>query len=253
LQILFVSGFLYGEERLLEELFPGTSEAILAGARDGGYSRSMKTAEAQNAVSALTVKPPPETSMTRRLFDSNPMYIIESLLMVKSGKKIEKLDVYNALRRIRTLQGRKYFSSTRGKETVMFGDASIITGKNNFKKQNDPPYALSVPLSDTIFIMVDDVNFGHCYYRAEIKSSGPGILYSLSNFRSINYLLIPVIKPENLLIQLYLEPLDEGVVIYGLTGVNVAGFAENRVDVPSTISKRLDVIYGWIGDNIKTP
>jgi hypothetical protein len=99
--------------------------------------------------------------------------------------------------------------------------------------------------------MVDDANFGNCYYRAEIKSSGPGIWYSLSNFKSINYLLIPVIKPENLLIQLYLEPLDDGIVIYGLTGVNVAGFAENRVDVPSTIAKRLDVIYGWIGDNIK--
>jgi hypothetical protein len=101
--------------------------------------------------------------------------------------------------------------------------------------------------------MVDDVNFGNCYYRAEIKSGVPGIWYTLSNFRSISYLLIPVIKSEKLRINLYLEPLDEGVLIYGLTGVSVAGFAENRVDVPSTITKRLAVIYGWIEDNIKKP
>jgi hypothetical protein len=101
--------------------------------------------------------------------------------------------------------------------------------------------------------MVDDVNFGKCYYRAEIKSNGAGIWYTLSNFKSISYMLIPAIKPENLIIQLYLEPLDEGVLIYGLTGVSAVDLAGKHVDIPSTISKRLDVIYEWIGDNIKTP
>ncbi|MDR0663068.1 MAG: hypothetical protein LBF80_03185, partial [Spirochaetaceae bacterium] len=88
----------------MEELFPGTNKAIFASARDGGYSRSIraseKTQDASGAAAALTVKPLPEIDMTRRLLDSNPMYIIESLLILKSDKKAGKLDIYNALRRI---------------------------------------------------------------------------------------------------------------------------------------------------------
>jgi hypothetical protein len=250
LQILFFSAFLFGQERTLEELFPGTKEAVLNSARNGTYSRSLKTAANIDIDAYLAIKPLAEINLTRRLMDAEPLYIIESLLMIKNDKPAGKLDVYNALRKISTLRGRKYFSSTRGKETVMFEDAAIITGENNFKKQKDPPYAESIPSVETIFVTVKDVNFGNCYYKAEIKTDNTGIWYSLSNFRSINYLMIPVIKPEKLLIQLYLEPLKDGVLIYGLSGVDAVDFAEKRVDIPSTITKRLDVIYSWIGESI---
>ncbi|MDR2097944.1 MAG: hypothetical protein LBP37_05425, partial [Spirochaetaceae bacterium] len=178
--VFFLSWFLYGQERTLRELFPYTREAILDSARSGGYSRSIETADTPDPQAALTIKPLAEINMTPRLLASSPKYIIESLLVLKSDKRAKKLDVYNALRRISTLQGRKYFSGTRGKETVMFEDASMISGEDNFKKQKDPQYAVSVPSAETIFIMVDDVNFGKCYYRAEIKSNGAGIWYTLS-------------------------------------------------------------------------
>jgi hypothetical protein len=48
----------------------------------------------------------------------------------------------------------------------------------------------------------------------------------------------------------YLEPIGEGVVLYGLTGVDTADFAAKTVDVASSIGKRLDLIYKWIADNL---
>ncbi|MDR2796407.1 MAG: hypothetical protein LBB47_06835 [Spirochaetaceae bacterium] len=244
--VLFLTGPLFAETRNLEELFPGTDASILGSARGRGYSHSMKVSESDK----LTIKPVDEIDMTRAVLRASPMYIIENLLILKNNKPVTKLDIYNALCMISTLQGREYFSSTRGRNTVMFEEASRISGANNLKKQKDPPYTSSMPSEETMFIMVKDANFGNCYYRAEIKTAGRGIRYSLSNFKSINY-FIPVIKQEKLLIQLYLEPVSEGVLVYGLTGVDAADFAEARVDIPSTITKRLDVIYGWILDNIK--
>ena len=50
-----------------------------------------------------------------------------------------------------------------------------------------------------------------------------------------------------------LKFVSDGLLVYGLTGVDTAAFAEKHVDIPSTIEKRLAVIYGWIWDNIKRP
>jgi hypothetical protein len=237
---------MFAEGRNLDELFPNTGAAILGRAREKGYSYSMKARETYS----LTIKPIDEINIAQPVLQSSPLYIIESLLMLKNDKPVTKLDIYNALCRVNTLKGREYFSSTRGSKTVMFEEASRVVSASNLKKEKDPAYVSSMPIEETMFVMVKDVNFGNCYYKAEIKTSGNGIRFSLTNFKSINY-FIPVIKQGKLLIHLYLEPLNDGLLVYGLTGVDAADFAEKHVDIPSTITKRLDVIYGWIWDNIK--
>jgi hypothetical protein len=239
---------MFAQGRTLDQLFPNTGAAILKSARGQGYSYSVNA----KGPYSLTIKPVDEINIARPVLQSSPLYIIESLLMLTGDKPVTKLDIYNALCRISTLQGREYFSSTRGRRTILFEEASRVVSASNLKKQKDPAYTLSMPPEETIFVVVKDANFGNCYYRAEIRTAGNGIHYSLTNFKSINY-IIPVIKQEKLLIQLYLEPLSEGLLIYGLTGIDAADFAEKHVDIPSTIAKRLDVIYGWIWDNIKKP
>jgi hypothetical protein len=253
--ILFLSSIIFAdvsEDLTIEGLFPDTDETILQKARNGGYSRSIKAASSTEMAAALTIKPAGAINIDWNRFKGAPVNIIENLLLLKNNKPVTKLDIYNALCKIRTLQGKEYFSSTRGRRTVLFEDASRVAGENNLKKQNDPPPAASIPSDETIFIMLKDVNFGNCYYRAEIKTHGGGILYSLTNFKNINYLFIPVIKTGNLIIQLYIESLDEGVLIYGLSCIAAANFADKQVDIPSAIQKRLDLIYEWIGSNIKT-
>jgi hypothetical protein len=254
--ILFLSSFIFADvskDLTIEGLFPDTSEAILQKARNGAYSHSIKAASSGEMAAALTIKPVGGINIDWSRFKGAPVNIIENLLLLKNDNPVTKLDVYNALCKIRALQGKEYFSSTRGRRTALFEEASRVTGENNLKKQNDPPPSASFPSDETIFIMVKDVNFGNCYYRAEIKTHDSGIQYSLMNFKNINYLFIPVIKTGNLIIQLYIEPLNEGVLIYGLSCVAAANFADKQVDIPSAIQKRLDLIYEWISDNIKTP
>ncbi|MDR0685326.1 MAG: hypothetical protein LBF83_09405 [Spirochaetaceae bacterium] len=248
LYMLFLHVLMFAEGRNLDELFPNTGAAILERARGEGYSYSVKAREPYS----LTIKPVDEINISRPVLESSPMYIIESLLILENDKPVTKLDIYNALRGITTLKGREYFSSTRGRSTVMFEEASRVVSASNLKKEKDPAYSSSIPLEETMFVMVKDANFGNCYYRAEIKTAGSGIRFSLTNFKSINY-FFPVIKQGKLLIHLYLEPLSDGLLVYGLTGVDTAAFAEKHVDIPSTIEKRLAVIYGWIWDNIKKP
>jgi hypothetical protein len=60
-----------------------------------------------------------------------------------------------------------------------------------------------------------------------------------------------VIREEKFSAQLYFEPISEGVLIYGLAGVDVSDFVSSRIDMKSAIGKRLSVILSWITEGVK--
>jgi hypothetical protein len=158
--------------------------------------------------------------------------------------------VYNALGNIRLLKGRPYFSETRGKQVPLFEDATRLESAKKNTPVPDPRPASAVPRAETVFIRLKDANFGNTYYRGEMAADNYGIRYCLSNYKNVTYLFVPVIKEEQFTVQLYFEPVAEGVLIYGLAGVDVSDFAAARIDIPSAIRKRLAVIIAWVAEGI---
>jgi len=246
--------FSFAETRGVSDLFPGAEKTILAKAtEEQGYSVSIKTAgkNPADSIAMLTLKPKDEIEIAGIIAHNKPSYIIESLLIIPVQRETTLLDVYNVLGMVRNLQGKEYFSATREKYTALFEEASRLESENRLRRINDPPPAKKMVLPETIFILLKDANFGNCYYQAEINTLSSGLVYSFSNFKNINYFLFPVIKKQNLIIRLYLEPVDEGILVYGITGIKAAESASGRVDIPSAIRKRLDVIYDWIAGNLR--
>jgi hypothetical protein len=78
-----------------------------------------------------------------------------------------------------------------------------------------------------------------------------GFLYTLANYKDMTYLFIPVIKEEKFIAQFYFEPVAEGILIYSIAGADVSDFISSKINMPSAIRKRLEVILSWIVDGIK--
>jgi len=148
------------------------------------------------------------------------------------------------------LKGRMYYSHTKGQEVALFEDATRLESERRTSVIPDPLPSSVLPSSETIYIRLKDTNFGNSYYRAEISPQSRGLLYSLTNFRNITYLLFTVMKEENFSAMLYLEPLAEGVLIYSVGGADVSDFIAKQIDIPSAISKRMAVFISWAADNI---
>jgi hypothetical protein len=161
------------------------------------------------------------------------------------------LDAYNAMGRIRDLKGRLYRSHTRQAEIPLFEDATRIESATRTNPIPDPPPASEVPVSETMYIRLKDVNFGNSYYRGAVSANPYGITYNLTNFRSLSYLFFTVMKEEKFSAILYLEPMTEGMLVYSVAGADASDFIANRIDIPSAISKRLAVFIGWISDGLK--
>jgi len=182
------------------------------------------------------------------VISANPVYFVESISVLPGTPSF--LDIYNALGNIRNLKGRLYKSYTRGKEVPLFEDATRIASEKNTTSVPDPAPAATLPKNETIYIKLKDVNFGNTYYRAEMSLTNNGIIYTMTNSKNINYLLIPVMKEGRFIARLYIEPIVEGFLIYSVAGADISDFVASKIHVDSAISKRLGVITSWAANGI---
>ena len=250
LLLVILPGFaLYGELRTFDSFYPDCDIAakeriFLPGGIIETYKQSV----------SLTLYPPllRDISFIDPLLARNPAFLVESLMVIPSGASQADLTViYNSLQRVRNLKGRLYESFTRGKEVPLFEDAVQLANERRLDIIPDPPSVSVAPLSSTLYMRLKDVNFGNTYYRAHIQLDSNSLTYSLTNFRNITYMLIPVIRENRFYAQLYFEPIQEGILIYCIAGADVSNFIASQIDMPSAIRKRLEVIISWVVDGIQ--
>jgi hypothetical protein len=247
LLIFLVPFFL--EARSFDEIFPFLEEELKAQVfSEPGVIRSMKRIEDVLILPAFSSG----INLIDKIMEQKPSFFVESLLVVPYGsRELSVLDAYNALGKVRDLKGRLYHSFTKDADIPLFEDATRIeSGKKN-RAVPDPAPSAFLPSSETVYIRLKDVNFGNSYYRADVNTGFHGITYSLANYKTLTYMIFTVMPEEKFQAHLYLEPLDEGMLIYSMAGTDVSDFIAKRIDIPSAISKRLAVIIDWVSDGIK--
>jgi hypothetical protein len=187
--------------------------------------------------------------LQREVRERQNTVLVESLIVVP-GAPVSLLDIYNALSRVRDLRGRTYHSHTRNREVALFQEAARLRDGTRREAVADPPPAAAIPASETVYMNLRDNNFGTCFYRADFSLLERGVFYSLTNFKTIYYIVVPVIREDRFLAGFYIEPLAEGVLIYCAAVAEVSDFVAKRVDMPSAIEKRLGVFQGWVAEGI---
>ena len=251
----FSSETLSDERRFFDDIFPNLPPAIRAAAfTDSGHLSYSSWSNVESG-SFVVIGRAEGSSIDRQIVNAvlnrNPGYLVETLLVIpRKPEETSLLDVYNALGEISGLKGRLYHSRRRNRYVPLFEDATRLAG-NRGTPVPDPPPATSIPANEKIFIRLRDANFGNSFYRAEISQSGNGLIYRMSNSRNLSYLFIPVVREGNLIAQLYFEVIQEGILIYGLSGVDVPDFFASMIDMGSAIGKRLAVIISWVVDGIE--
>jgi hypothetical protein len=248
--LLILSGLpAFGQVRSFAGLFPGLTEEE----KERAFSSEGMT-ESRTASEGLQIVPAGRLGLdiSKAVLDRTPSCLVESIRIIPYAayEPFNLLTVYNALGKVRDLTGRLYHSATRDENVPLFEDATRIEGPGKTTPIPDTPDAVSIPASETVYVRLKDINFGNSYYQFQITRTQQGLLYSLFNFRNLSYAFIPVIKENKFSAQFYIEPLDEGLLIYSLAGAEVSNFIASRIDIPSAIRKRLQVITEWLIDGI---
>jgi hypothetical protein len=149
------------------------------------------------------------------------------------------------------LKGRSLYSRSKNRNVVIFENATRVTNARRPTPIPDPPSATRVPARETIYLCLKDANFGNTYYRGEIGLVQNGIMYSLTNNRSLTFLFIPVVREGRFTAHLYFEPIIEGILIYGIAGIDIPGFIASMININTAIRWRLEAIISWVVEGIE--
>ena len=241
--------------RSFDDIFPNLSPAARAEAFSReGYVRTFSRRAApatdfrqQVLASGSTL----DRDIIEAVLTMQPLVLVESILVIPDeGGRYSLLDVYNAISQTRNLQGRLYHSYRRDAYIPLFEEVIRLDAGRRNAPLADPAPAASVPRSETVYLRVRDANFGNTFYRGQMNLEGRGLRYSLTNNRTITYLMFPAIREGRFVAQMYFEPIAEGILIYSLAGVDVSNFVYSQIHMRSAISTRLAVIIGWAVDGI---
>lgn len=189
-----------------------------------------------------------DPKITVNILSNNPVYFVESISVIPGTANF--IDIYNALGKISDLKGRLYLSVTKRKEVPLFEEATRIVSEKQTSALPDPSPSAVLPNTDIIYIRLKDANFGNTYYKAEMSLLKNGLIYTMTNFKNINYMLVPVMKEGKFIARLYIEPIQEGVLIYSIACADISDFVASKIHIDSAITKRLAVITSWAADGI---
>ncbi|MDR0504025.1 MAG: hypothetical protein LBH16_11985 [Treponema sp.] len=240
------------QARTFAGIFPGLGSDIKSAAfTDDGYLKFGKKTDTFALIGNIE-KTGIDPEIVKLVLAGNPGYIVEALILIPMEEKnVSLVNIYNALGKIGDLKGRLYYSETRKQLHPLFEEATRIASERKTTPVPDPAPAGNIPKDETNFLRLKDTNFGNTYYRSEISLLQNGLLFGLTNFKSISYFVVPVIKEGKFIAQLYFEPVKEGVLIFGIAGADISDYVASKIHIQSAIAKRLSVFISWAIDGLK--
>jgi hypothetical protein len=235
------------ETRSFDELFPGFTvyQRRMAFSNNG-----MRYFFTKNSPSRITPNPDLEINLFSSIMEKNPSHLIEALVVVPyNEKEFDLLDIFNALGRIGNIKD--YYIPINNHEYYPFTESTRLVSNRNRRAIPDPLPADNLPFSETIYARLNEVNMGNLFLRIDTSVSMYGLTYRITNFTDILYYIVPVMKAERYLTIIYLEPIKEGVLIYSLTGFYLPNFIAERVNITSSVNRRVQIFTNWIVDGLK--
>jgi len=237
--------------RSFDEIFPGLEDSqkvnVFSG---GGFKRSFT----RNEKRSLVPNPDSGIDLFSIVKEKNPSHFIEALVVVPyNGTPFGLDDAYNALGRIADIKNQVNFNRNRNMNIPVYEESTRIESDKKNRAIPDPPPSQTYPASEVLFLRLKDRYFGNLYIRGDLSANQYGLTFSLTNFKAIRYFLFPVMRAEKFSALLYLEPLEEGMLVYGMAAVDIPNFIASRINISSSVERRLNVFINWIKEGLLIP
>jgi len=238
----------YFELRTFNEIFPSLTNAQKMVAM-GAYG--LRQSFEPDGAPMYSPVPSAGINLYPNVIERDPSHMIEALIVIPyNEKELDLLDVYNALGRIDYLKDQT-IRLRNGNDINVFKETTRLNNAQARRAIPDPPLSDSLPYAETMYLRFTDAYIGSLFFRADISMNLYGMTYNLTNFRDISFAIFRIMKAERLSINLYIEPIKEGILIYSLSGMYLPGFIVSRMNLTPNINNRITVLIRWITEGLR--
>jgi len=235
------------EPRSFDDIFPNFSQSRKRMVmNDTGLRYSFE----KDGYPTLVPNPDSGIDLLSGIMAKKPSHIIEALVVVPYNKReLDMLDVYNALGRVKNIKD--HTVSVNGIDIPIFTETTRLTSARNRKPIPDPPPTNILPYSETMYVLFLDPYLGDLYLQGDVSISLYGITYSITNFRDVSFTIFRVMKAGRFSAIIYVEPIKEGMLIYGMSGLYLPNFIAKRVNLTPNMNRRITVLLDWIIEGMR--
>jgi len=151
---------------------------------------------------------------------------------------------------VSTMKGLQVYSvSLKRMETFIF-DAYRTSSMNKGTRLPDPELSNA---SETEFTMFqNEEQTGESFSRYSFSHSSGWFQVTQTNLTSLNYGIVPLVSPQDLLTVVYVVPLDGKLLVYGVTVAKTIGLFGLERTKTSSLYTRMEALITWFTNNLKS-
>ena len=143
------------------------------------------------------------------------------------------------------MKGIPYYSVTRGRNQVLFLQSYAISSDSRPVKIADPVFT-TIPRDDDLFTFQEDNSFGKNTYREHFWFRDDRLLVKMENLSTISFMLVPIIRPHNLVTQIILIPAGKDLVFYGVAYLHTGMPIGDPTSREQSLKNRLVAMASWL-------
>jgi hypothetical protein len=198
----------------------------------------------------------PFSDLVRTALGKNKSSIAsESLFLLDrpaaASKEEMGLKVFKAFTSFDAMKGLMVYSeSKKGMETFIF-DSHRVDSLSDPHALPDPE-ASSLPPHVEYTLYQKEEQFKNVYSRFAFDAGDSWYAVSLVNLTPLRYMLITLVPPEQLRTMFIIVPLQDKLVVYGITSANTPRLFGLERSKQSSFSNRMKALVSWFSTNLST-
>ena len=232
------------------------SAALAAQERDGGQLAGGRTSFYRDAVeTTLAPASPFREEIREDLLELAPRVGIEISAPISVDPIVfsdaGRLEIYNILRSISTMEGIEYYSASRDEMRIFYQESYAIADPEDRTRIPDP-FVDQVPERSRVFAYQRDGSFGRNVQRLDYAFRDGETFVRIENETTMTYRLFPLVAPGNLRTFLVIQPDEDAGVLhfYGNMAVRVPALFGMEERSQDSFYYRIVALHAWFTDEL---
>lgn len=162
----------------------------------------------------------------------------------------QNLKIFESFTAFSTMKGLLVYSESLKKMETFIYDSYRVDSLDT-KQRLANPSETTAPNAAVYYLYQKEEQTGDIYSRMDYTSHGTWFEVTLTNETPLKYLILTLVKPRELKTTFYLVPLDDKIILYGITVAKTPTLFGLEKLKRKSFFNRMNALASWVQSNLQ--